>query len=687
MEEKYGIPGSSSSTNPLTSSTFTIKKNTIEDHKAIIEELMKDLGDPSNLISFKYLVEDLEIEPSAPLLKLLVDALLLLSDFSLFDVKCYTRNTIPHLELHLRTWVATLEVVFYSPTVLTRETRDKLYSNLDNFVDIHYRATEMFSQDEFLRRFREAILGLINGASTIPSIASGNVPAVLENSFTNNSLPKIINALNVKYPIAYWYPVWRELLLLHYSLKTMTRDLNYNILRFYNETYLLEALWQHAFNQGYEQQKHDDILTILNNHKAFRGLWTRKEPTALPNSLWFGVLDLAQNLSYQTVQPVNLALCYYLGLESLQKSQCYYIQFKSLELLIYLSYKEPDWFKDVVQEELENFIKLLPVDSQLKFEKLIHDINQKLQLNNEFMEQFGTNYEKKSIIKKNVPDKTSNPLLEIIAEHFTCKITRQITGDFLVLSCCGQSVSRDAVNKWRNVSIFENKLFECPFCRTEIKMESIYNLAQITMVKDLYKRLEQEGYLNTLREEQQMPTNNIYIAEDDLLLKMNKLHIFGIHMSSKSPISVLKKVRPKVLHPALNKASKAEQQKDYETAIVWLTQLLQSYPNSYSILCRRAFASWKLKLYSQALKDLTMAIQLKSSKSLAYDYRTYFHHTNEGFKRKGKIIKLNCNVQFIKLVPIDIIKTPFVVLICKGIHTHSPSPPVNIPSGIKINLE
>ncbi|CAG8783907.1 16812_t:CDS:2, partial [Gigaspora rosea] len=55
-------------------------------------------------------------------------------------------------------------------------------------------------------------------------------------------------------------------------------------------------------------------------------------------------------------------------------------------------------------------------------------------------------------------------------------------------------------------------------------------------------------------------------------------------------------------------------------------------------------------------------------------------------KRKEKIIKLNCNVQFIKLVLVDIIKTLFVVLICKGIHTHPP-PPVNIPSGIKINLE
>ncbi|CAG8839293.1 4467_t:CDS:1, partial [Cetraspora pellucida] len=79
--------------------------------------------------------------------------------------------------------------------------------------------------------------------------------------------------------------------------------------------------------------------------------------------------------------------------------------------------------------------------------------------------------------------------------------------------------------------------------------------------------------------------------------------------------------RPKVLHPAATKATKAEQQKDYETAIVWLTQLLQDYPKSYSILCRRAFASLRLQLYSQALKDLAMATQLKSSKFLAYDYK------------------------------------------------------------------
>ncbi|CAG8513892.1 16332_t:CDS:2 [Dentiscutata heterogama] len=72
---------------------------------------------------------------------------------------------------------------------------------------------------------------------------------------------------------------------------------------------------------------------------------------------------------------------------------------------------------------------------------------------------------------------------------------------------------------------------------------------------------------------------------------------------------------------------------------------------------------------------------------LSYFICSYFHLIEEGLRQKEKIIKLNCNVQFIKLVPIDINKTPFVVLICKGIHTHPPSPPVNISSGIKVNLE
>ncbi|CAG8855902.1 5545_t:CDS:1, partial [Gigaspora margarita] len=80
------------------------------------------------------------------------------------------------------------------------------------------------------------------------------------------------------------------------------------------------------------------------------------------------------------------------------------------------------------------------------------------------------------------------------------------------------------------------------------------------------QKLEKEEYINNLIEDQQILTNKTYIVEDDLLLKMNKMRIFGIHIPSKSPISVLKKVRPKVLHPALDKATKAEQQRDYENS-------------------------------------------------------------------------------------------------------------------------
>ncbi|CAG8755402.1 3518_t:CDS:2 [Gigaspora rosea] len=39
------------------------------------------------------------------------------------------------------------------------------------------------------------------------------------------------------------------------------------------------------------------------------------------------------------------------------------------------------------------------------------------------------------------------------------------------------------------------------------------------------------------------------------------------------------------------------------------------------------------------------------------------------------------------LVPLDLKITLFVVLICKGIHSHPAPSPVNIPTGIQINLE
>ncbi|CAG8455302.1 217_t:CDS:2, partial [Scutellospora calospora] len=646
--ESYGIPSSNfSNERPSNNSSFAIHSKSniiIDDQRAIIDyakRFMKNFNEPSNLIGFKLLVEDPEIKFPT---KLLVDALLLLSDSSSFE--CYIGNTIPHLELRLRTWFAVLEKVVYSPTVLTREIREKLRSNLDRFINIHYQITMVFSQkndhsykpgeidstndtdiifpnyninfllfhlrdtlnfirddefyfDEFLRCVKEGLIELIRATPRI-SNTSRNIPVALGELFVSGTMPRFINFLRIKCPVDYWYPTWRELLIVHYSLKTLAQDVNFNILQFYNEAYLLESLWQHTFNESYKQSTNIDILAILNDQSKFSSLWISDEPTTLPNMLWFGVLDLAQNLSYKTIQPTSLALCYYLGLESLQKSQNYFIQFKSLELLLSLSFREPDWFEYMVQEEIEKFIEALPIDARQNFKNLIRDINKKIKLDNEFIEQLNiVNNKEKSVVKNNLPDKNLFSLLEIISENFTCPITGQITDDFLILACCGYSVSYHAIDKWKKISALENKLFECPFCRTEINQKSLYNLMQNAIVKSLHGRLKEAGL-----EKREILTHKNCLMDDGLFLKTNKMHMCRIHLSSKLPISISRKTCPKTLHPAFNKAAKAEQQNDYAATIIWLTQVLQFYPKSYSVQCRRAFASWKLGLYLQALEDL-----------------------------------------------------------------------------------
>ena len=54
---------------------------------------------------------------------------------------------------------------------------------------------------------------------------------------------------------------------------------------------------------------------------------------------------------------------------------------------------------------------------------------------------------------------------------------------------------------------------------------------------------------------------------------------------------------------------------------------------------------------------------------------------------EGKIIKKSCNVIFYKLIPYDLEKTPYVILVSKGIHEHPPPPPRRIPQEITYKLK
>ena len=64
----------------------------------------------------------------------------------------------------------------------------------------------------------------------------------------------------------------------------------------------------------------------------------------------------------------------------------------------------------------------------------------------------------------------------------------------------------------------------------------------------------------------------------------------------------------------------------------------------------------------------------------------YSHHAGNIFKQ-GTIIQKKCKVKFSKIVPLDIEKCPYVILISKGIHSHSPPPSCHILTNICTRLQ
>ncbi|CAG8642690.1 5690_t:CDS:2 [Dentiscutata erythropus] len=97
--------------------------------------------------------------------------------------------------------------------------------------------------------------------------------------------------------------------------------------------------------------------------------------------------------------------------------------------------------------------------------------------------------------------------------------------------------------------------------------------------------------------------------------------IFGF--SIKSKIS-------KHFHPTFQKAVRATKEKKYQEATEYWTELLQKYPESYSVRCERANANFNQSEYGKALQDLNLAIKQKPSKVKGYYIRL---EVNKALKR------------------------------------------------------
>ena len=72
---------------------------------------------------------------------------------------------------------------------------------------------------------------------------------------------------------------------------------------------------------------------------------------------------------------------------------------------------------------------------------------------------------------------------------------------------------------------------------------------------------------------------------------------------------------------------------------------------------------------------------------ILFMFTRFLHRHFNGAIDQGKMVKQNCKTKFYKIIPLDLEKTPYVILISKGIHTHHPPPPSNIPFNIMEKLK
>ncbi|CAG8634717.1 31967_t:CDS:1, partial [Racocetra persica] len=519
-------------------------------------------------------------------LQLLIDALELLSVAP--EYKIYKKHDVDvsYLELRLRTLKTTLEAIYYL-VALQHEFRDKLLSNMRTYINLYYRIIDHcqnYNINFLLIHLRDTLQSIrVYGQKQ--SLEKFEITVHAGVSMPQNAL-KFLQKIKDFNCLTGWYKQWRDLLNVRRSLEISTKQLNNKFSESHKEAYLLEFLWQYIFGQISDQAMPVTNLSeeILNDEEAFLYNFNKKKGLSFSlNSLWFGTLDLAQDICHTTSQPAIIAACYYLGLESLRKSQCVYIKFKSLEMLLSLSLKEPKPFQDEIKGKISEFCGL-------QFKSLVDIVYRKLQLDAKFIKS--KDYYVSIFLKKNLTENIIELLKDIINENLICADSKKLIGDFLELECKHVISRLTIINQER-----------CPFCQTSIDPKLIYNFTSNAVIKGFYEKLEDF---------------------DDYII--NERQISNILPKSK----------------LFKKAKDAEKEQNYSDVIFYLDKIMQFYPKSYdySVRCKKANAIWELglkvdreiaiKLHVKARNILTSAIHLKPKDSLAYICRgkIYLHHNS-----------------------------------------------------------
>ena len=369
-----------------------------------------------------------------------MDSLKSLANPTLFDH--HSKEIATRLELHLRTLVAVLEQICFSQIVLGKELRDKVYNSLAKFAEFHHKNLQVIERGldslrpnfnpsnqqkddqiiikkhnynidfllvhlrdtlhslrddetwfrEILRRTKELLKTVLNITPVILSFVGAAIPS--DNCSILSMFIQLRQGLSFKYPVASYYIDWRIILIIQHKLFGWSKSDEKIISKKFGERILMEYLWSYSEREWDSivdktmldsQTKFDKVLNklarTLKNTGNFLNDLAGNEPLALPNTLWFGILDLAQNLIQKSTQVATYGLCYYLAIESLNKAPSSFIQFKAIEILLHLQNTNNESFS-MIELDFNQYAQKLyennsTVDFSEKFQSLLMFVKEK----------------------------------------------------------------------------------------------------------------------------------------------------------------------------------------------------------------------------------------------------------------------------------------------------------------------
>jgi tetratricopeptide (TPR) repeat protein len=628
-----------------------------------VKELVKELTEPKFLYALKLLFENLQNKFSS---KILISSLNLLADPNLFSY--YSEENVVRLELHLRAWIAVLERIHFSssPIVLSKDLLDEVCNSLAKFAEVYYQAIQVVDKSNFnqqrdnrynynidflliylqdtlrslyslyddrtwfqelLRKIKDLLNNIISSKDTISD----------ENYSILSMITQLRKDLSFKYSVSSYYIDLRIILIIQHNLFVWSEDFEKIISKKFAEMLLMEHIWSFlerewikvADKSILDSQVKFDILsdkvakTLKNTGNSLNN-FTGNEPLALPHTLWFGLLDLAQNLIQKSTRMATYGHCYYLAIESLNKAPSNFIQFKAIEILLHLHNIDNQMFS-MIEDDFGQYIQKLNknnlTDFSEKFQNLLIFVKEKYLEDYKIINDIGKGKGKGNSLNQNTtylkekPISNSYNIINIIADEITCPINSEPTNKLCILKC-------QHILSLNNLKKLKQK--KCPKCREKLEDNDIRYLPQNTIYKNLYPQFFEAGHILPIieLENSEQLANEQYNSDSDnsevdLILTKKKKFMKAIKLNFNILSSILPKISKKQ-HPLYQNIIKELDGKYYQKAESLCKEFLELFPGSYSVRCILAYIYRCLKNYEQAQLYLKEAIELKPKKSIAY---------------------------------------------------------------------